>query len=70
MTKTEAKRAATFGNYQSMLSIGNKSFLGIGGTPAESRQLAIEAAELRLETKIELLGLVCMITEPTKKDGV
>lgn len=66
-TQREIKRAATFGDYQSMLTIGKRSFLGIGGTPAESRRLAIEAAELKLETEIHLLRDVVMITEPTEK---
>lgn len=69
-TQREIKRAATFGDYQSMLTVGNRSFLGIGGTPAESVRLAIEAAEIKLETKIDSLGGAVLITEPTRKDGV
>jgi len=66
-THREIKRSAQFGDYQSFLKIGSRSFIGIGGTPAESRRLAIEAAELKLETEIALLEPLNMITEPTEK---
>jgi len=69
-TQREIKRAAQFGDYQSFLKIGSRSFIGIGGTPAESRRLAIEAAELKLETKVSDIAKyvdIKMITEPTEK---
>jgi len=51
-----------FGEFQSVLRVGNRSFLGIGETPAESRKMAIEAADLKLSDRLPL-GTYSMVTE-------
>ena len=51
-----------FGEFQSVLRVGNRSFLGIGETPAESRKMAIEAADLKLADRLPL-GTYHMVTE-------
>jgi len=68
-TRREMKREKTFGDYQSFLKIGSSSFIGIGGTPAESRRLAIEAANLKTNSYIFSLmaDRLNMITEPAEK---
>lgn len=65
-TQREEKRAAIFGDYQSMIRVGGKAFLGIGETSAESRRLAIEAAGLRPDMPFQ--RCTSIITEPTNKD--